>query len=650
MPVPVAPFFSRYMLTGDATQRNVGEAANLQQDEYGMFSRGEITAPEFALRTVGNVSDATIGNVAGQLFDAVGSVFPAIGVVTEPLTRPLASGSEYLTEKYPRAMRNIEAGLSASDFILGGGGAAAARQAGKKVNRLTGPESGRGMALASLDNYIDSFYGRVEVTGTTPDVSGASSPLTPEQKAIEKQIYSSGSKLNTFLDFAESSKLVPSSLQNKIKGVRNKLGQSKLKTENFESTKETRAAIAKITTIMDFAETGFENTVKDLFSPESRARFREQGLSNTGRDIIEAHMIGAKLAETPEGKKILQEIAKKQQEYKNLPKEKGRLTARHYQINDELQELGSKLPSRGIPKAVAEAIYQLHIGEQAGRRGGLNEGLAQIALESFAEPYTNYQRGTLSSWFLKNNQAKSDRYDVSFSQTVSDRLEQNILNAHKDSLGETGVPAIVVMKKAAKGQTSGNHLNDLTRVNRPGTPAYKINNAFKALEGRDINQGTLIDELVRQGLTITGKEADGKVYFSGSTTGSAIVEGGIHVSGYVMPDGTTALIMSDVHDFFENIKPAKVAADVIIPNSLIAVSPPVFKNYRDPDSDISNRAPTEKDKQAVDVEAALQNIVSSKPSEEVVAAERTRQRGMLTSAAGITSAGLKQQEEEQQGP
>jgi len=620
-------------------------AVQRQREERQMYDQGAITAPEFYLRSLGNLSDATVGTIAeqtvGPVLETVGGLFPALGVVTEPITQPIAAASE----KYPRLSRNIEAGLSAADLGLFGLGTAM-RQAGSNiVDRRTGPLSARGMELASLDNYIDNFYGRKEVKATDADPAGASRPLTDRQRLTERQLYDAKSGLNSALDFAQKSDLVPDSLQNKIKNVRNKLGQNQLKSENFESTPETRAAVAKLSSVMDFAKTGFKNTVKDLFSPESRALFREQGLSETGRKIIEAHMVASRFADTPEGKKILQDIAEKQQEYRNLPKEKGKLTEKHLQINEEIQALGAQLPSRSVPKAVAEAIYQMHIGEQAGRRGGLNEGLSQIALESFVEPYNTYQKGTLSSWFLKNNQASSDRYDVSFSEGVSNRLEQNIINAHKDSLGEAGVPALVVMKKSAKNKTSGNHFYDLTNVKKEGSPAYKINNAFKALEGRDINQGTLIDELSRQGLTITGKEVDGKVYFSGSTRGSAIVEGGIHVSGYVKPDGTTALIMSDVHDFFETIRPAKAVADRVIPNSLVAVTPPVFKNFRDSKADISNKASVEKDSQAVDVDAALEKIATATPTRETVAAERMQDRGGMLIGAGLTSAAAKDEEQ-----
>jgi hypothetical protein len=620
-------------------------AVERQREERQMYELGEITAPEFYLRSLGNLSDATLGTIAektvGPAMEAAGSLFPPLGIIAEPVTRPIAATAE----QYPRMARNVGAGLSAADLGLFGLGSVMRQVGSNIVDQRTGRLSGRGMELASLDNYIDNFYGIYEPSALDPKQAGAFRGLTDRERQLETQLYDADSRFNSLLDFAENGMLVPDSLRKKVRQFRKKIGQDTLKTKDFESSKETRAMAAKISTVAQFAQEGFKRTVKDLFSPESRALFREQGLTETGRRIIEAHMISSKFADSPEGKKILQQIAEKQQEYRGLDKPGGRRTEKHFKLDKEIRELGSQLPDRGIPKAVAEAIYQMHIGEQAGRRGGLNEGLAQIALESFAEPYNAYQRGTLSSWFLKNNQASSDKYDVSFSEGVSNRLEQNIINAHKDTLGETGVPALVVMKKAAKGKTSGNHLNDMLRVNKPGSPAYKINNAFKALEGRDVNQGTLIDELRRQNLTITGKEADGKVYFSGSTTGSAIVEGGIHVSGYVKPDGTTALIMSDVHDFFENIRPAKAVADQVIPNSLIAVTPPVFKNFRDPKSDISNKAPVEKDSQAVDVDVALEKIATAKPTRETVAAERMQDRGGMLIGAGLTSAAAKDEEQ-----
>ena len=72
---------------------------------------------------------------------------------------------------------------------------------------------------------------------------------------------------------------------------------------------------------------------------------------------------------------------------------------------------------------------------------------------------------------------------------------------------------------------------------------------------------------------------------------------------------------------------------------------PVFKNFRDPKSDISNKAPVEKDSQAVDVDAALEKIATAKPTRETVAAERMQDRGGMLIGAGLTSAAAKDEEQ-----
>jgi len=514
------------------------------------------------------------------------------------------------------------------------------------INKIAGPESGRGMSLASLDNYIRDYYGRKEVGATTPtgQMEGAAMPLSSTGRFIERQLYDEGSATNKMFDFIEEA-TVPNvatlgtlkPAQKAVAAIKKRTASDKLKSSDFESTPQTRSAAGRLEALRNFAVTGAKNTLRDLFSPESRALFKEQGLTQTGKEIMTAHVVGKAFKDSPEGMKVLEQISKLQDQYKALPRgERRSLTPEHAEINQKIQALASQLPSRGIPKAVAEAIYQLHIGQQAGRRGGLNAGLVEIAKESFLENYNKYDTGTLSSWFTKHNRAKSDSFDVSISKDEAKKLEENIINAHRNTMGEAEAPAIVVMKEPSKPLTSGNHQFDITSTKPKGgvlPPAGKIQAAFRSLGDTPADMNTLESALKEQGLKITGS-SDGKLYFSGGTVGSAIVEGGIHVSGFVKPDGTAAFIMSDVHDFFENLKPAKMVADKVIPNSLLAVSPPVFKNFLKPEA-ITNKAPKKKGS-AVDVKKAFEDIAKAKPSAEAVKAEKMRNVGGMLTGAGFT--------------
>ena len=321
------------------------------------------------------------------------------------------------------------------------------------INKIAGPEAGKGMPLASLDNYIRDYYGRKEVGATTPlnQMEGAAKPLSGTGRFIERQLYDEGSATNKLFDFIEEATLVPSQAKKAVGAVKKRTASDRLKSSDFESTPQTRSAAGRLEALRNFAVTGAKNTLRDLFSPESRALFKEQGLTQTGKEIMTAHVVGKAFKDSPEGMEVLEKISRLQDQYKALPRgERRKLTPEHTKINEQIQALASQLPSRGIPKAVAEAIYQLHIGQQAGRKGGLNAGLVEIAKESFLENYNKYDTGKLSSWFTKHNRAKSDSFDVSISKDEAKKLEENIINAHRNTMGEAEAPAIVVMKEPSK--------------------------------------------------------------------------------------------------------------------------------------------------------------------------------------------------------
>ena len=587
---------------------------------------GEISMFESVLRQSGDAA-----SVPSWMLNEVLSTVPGYEYAQEKL----GQGAKYLMdnsymgqaassalEKNPRLARNMEAVGQAAEFVPVVGGRIKSNKANVDLNKLTGADSGKGMFLASLNNYIDDFYGRKEVTGTTTTdkMTGASPPITLFENIIEKQLYDADSATNKAIDTATQLK-VPF-----VEKVAKKAAIPALKTDNFTSTSQTRAAVRKITSMTKFGGAALKNTLKDLFDPSSRALFREQGLSNTGKEIIASHIAAKKLKESPESLKILEDITALKKKYKSLPKKGGKLTEEHIKVNAEIQQAASKLSSREMPKAVGEAIYQLHIGQQAGRQGGLNAGLEGIAKESFVESYNRYDSGSLSSWFVQHNKAESVDFDVSVSKKDADILEETVINANRKSFGESGIPALVVMKEAAKGTTSGNHQFDLFNLNKDG-PARKINKAFNSLGNKPTTLPQLAKALEDAGLKINNVSDDGKVFFNGSTTGSAIVEGGINVSGFVKPDGTATFIMADVHDFFEKVP----GVNKLTPNTLLAVSPPVSKNFL-VDKKITNKKKAE-DKPPRDVQADLETIANAKPSPAVLDAARRQQSGMLNTAA-----------------
>ena len=151
--------------------------------------------------------------------------------------------SSTLTEN-PRLAETVNGMFQMGEFLPGVRGVNRNRQANADLDRLTGVDSGKGEKVASLNNYIDDFYGRKEVGGTTPigSMEGASPPPTLFEGIIEKQLYDADSVTNKALDTPVGK--IPA-----VKKIANKAGVDALKTVAFESTKSTRAAVRKMTSM-----------------------------------------------------------------------------------------------------------------------------------------------------------------------------------------------------------------------------------------------------------------------------------------------------------------------------------------------------------------------------------------------------------------
>lgn len=70
-------------------------------------------------------------------------------------------------------------------------------------------------------------------------------------------------------------------------------------------------------------------------------------------------------------------------------------------------------------------------------------------------------------------------------------------------------------------------------------------------------------------------DADGGVWVSGSTVGSAKVEGGINTLYKVYPDGRMLGFMSDLHDFLEKVPVLGQGLSGALPTKVVAITPPL---------------------------------------------------------------------------
>ena len=552
-------------------KRNFRTAVDRQDQESQMYARGEINPLQYGLRTAGNTVDATLGNVVGTATDYLipDGVEEAVGqaIMNSPpgvFQDHLQLGKKLATE-YPEQARDLSAGLSVAESVPFVRGMTTAAKAGRRVDELTGADSGKGMLLSSANNVIPGYYG-------------------PEKAAS-----------------------VAAWVPNQVIG-----------------------------------------TVRDMASPASRAKYREQGITTSSQQIMQRAREGA--------------TSKLETLIYNLP------------FFKSLK--GGKDIEKGTARAIAQGQYLGRIHEQSGRRGkavALGEVMrrsdvaevvdyypgayADSVRNNRLKPYPKDSAGQKKKMPLKMSNEDLDFIEDHFS-TVWTEPSQKIGGGPEVSFRDAETPILAIKNPGDGRSTTGRHHMDVLH-NAPF-----VSKATKIFEGRNnVSPDELFSLLnaeaaVSQGLkderkrySVKGQAADGGVWITGSRPGSAITEGGINYLVKVTTDGKLIGVMSDEHNLFEGIAgkiqektgglvPTLRAMKHLIPNRLIAVTPPMVKDlkggkYAHPVGKSDGRK----------YEEVVDEIVNFKPSDAVLKAEQQRQRGMLTTAASAAVMGQTQGEE-----
>jgi len=553
-------------------KRNFQTAVDRQEQEGQMYDRGEINPLQYGLRTAGNTVDATLGNVVGTATDylipdgvekAVGNTI--MNMPSEFLQDHIKMGN-WLAQRYPEQARDASAGVSVAEAIPFVKGITTAAKAGRRVDELTGADSGKGMLLGSANNVIPGYYG--------PDKVASVAAWVPNQ---------------------------------------------------------------------------IVGTVRDMASPASRAKYREQGITTSSQQIMKRAREGAS--------------SKLETLIYNLPFFKSLKAGKNIE--------------KGTARAVAQGQYLGRIHEQAGRVGRRLAGLEEVMRRSDVAEVVDYYPGAYAD-SVRNNRLKPypkdsagqrkkmplkmSNEDLDFIEdhfsTVWTEPSQKMGGGPEVSFKDAETPILAIKNPGDGRAATGRHHMDVL-IHAPF-----VSKAKKIFEGRNnVSPDELFSLLnaeaaVSQGLkedklkfSVKGQAADGGVWITGSRPGSAITEGGINYLVKVTTDGKLIGVMSDEHNLFEGIAgkiqektrglvPTLRAMKHLIPNRLIAVTPPMIRDlkgglYEHPKGKSDGRGYGE----------VVDEIVDFKPSDAVLKAEQQRQRGMLTTAASAAIMGQTQGEE-----
>ena len=556
------------------TVENAREAAARQQRENEQYRRGDITQTELMLRSAGNLADATVGNVAGQMMQPVLNVAGAVipDAVSGPIKETVGSGLSYMNQNYPRASRNLGAAMSAADAVLPVAGTSMVKQSARRVDELTGPESGRGMLTASANNVIPGYY-------------GGNKPLSIATWMPDQVI----------------------------------------------------------------------NTAKDMVSPTSRATYREQGFTKSNQKTIAQARARESFIDSwtkiPGIKQVLSKTG--------------------------LDEYMSGSMDKGTHRGIAQAQYLGRVHAQSKRKGksvAIDEIMRRSDIVETFEYYPGAYADTVRNQkLMPYYKGAKKQMPVKLPEEDLDFIEQHFSTAWTEpSLTDPNVmvpfreadkPLIAIKNPGMGKGDTGRHFADVL-LNAPYVS--KVDNIFegqarvspeellvKLRAASDASQKLRED---RYKFKVVRQSEDGGVWVTGSRPGSAITEGGINYLTKITPDGKMIGIMSDEHNLFEGIAakieqktgvPSLTAMKHLLPKRLIAVTPPMVIEVGTKTSKKREYEQAKPEKAKTTHISVLDSIIDYKPSKEVLAAEQRKNVGGMLTAGGLTSAGIKQQEEEQ---
>lgn len=197
-----------------------------------------------------------------------------------------------------------------------------------------------------------------------------------------------------------------------------------------------------------------------------------------------------------------------------------------------------------------------------------------------------------------------DRWNDRDSSTVQSHIEREIAKA-----GGTPEGTKIVVKNSNK--ISGAHHYDLFNQNKVANGiarAFKSN--FLDSKKRQFKNSQELHEYLsdpkhqfdengnrRYYVKFDGAtriDEDGGVWITGSNTGSGKVEGATNVLYKVYPDGRMMGMMTDVHDWMENVPVLGKALDKALPTKVVAVTPPLHGDIWDNLITKKNRAKNRK--------------------------------------------------------
>lgn len=343
-------------------------------------------------------------------------------------------------------------------------------------------------------------------------------------------------------------------------------------------------------------------------------------------------------------------------------------------INDKIVKLKNQIKAGTAPKDAGKQLVKLDkiknaqlrynalITEQAGREVPVhpvlretNEaayigGVKPLSLENYMDsveqfaPKEAYRYG-----------GKTLRKDVEIPKNVTERIFEAVKDQWKNSLDDRN---ILMGTKEVKGST-GDHIADLVNQNGSYNTLVKLfegNKSFDSVDNlkqafqkasKDAYKEPMLSQQARDLYKAQGKTHkqinkiaeerqaarlaknpqadmkyqivetfdDGLLIHAGRQTSQSYLEGGINMMWYVKPDGQAFAVISDVHDFLENLPLVAKRVAKSQPNQFLGITPPIPINLHSGNIAKKVKGHIESPRVNPDMsEGMLQDYIKAKPS------------------------------------
>jgi hypothetical protein len=305
--------------------------------------------------------------------------------------------------------------------------------------------------------------------------------------------------------------------------------------------------------------------------------------------------------------------------------------------------------SRDEGKAIAQAQATENISNQGGRNGDKLEAVEDLNRRSFLTEPVKATEGSYRK-LIKDNKLTGVYEKSGKPVGVSDKdlgvVEDHVLSVWKDRKGkrvsETPTADIRIKNPGSGDQVTGAHVLDFrqkSKVFKTMNSLYKKNpkptleETWRHLKDSDV-------KLHPKSQTLEDARENG-IWVTGSFSGTAITEGGVNYIAKVNPNGRVMAVISDEHNFLENVPVIGPVVDAALPNRSISVTPPMFFDINKTKGKIN--APQPQDKK--NVKESLFDIATAKPSDEMLRAERQVNSGAAIATTGLlTGVGVRRDE------